>query len=315
MQAPRDYLLIFLKGMGMGAADVVPGVSGGTIAFITGIYERLLNAIKSVDVEALKLLSKFRWTAFWQKIDGSFLFPLLFGIGVSLVVLSNQVEYLLKEHPIPLWSFFFGLIVISAIWVAREVKRWRPATILSSLIGIGVAYSITVLSSAQTPEQFWFIFLCGMIAICAMVLPGISGSFILILLGKYVYIITALNERDFLTIGIFALGCMVGLLSFARVVSWLLNKYHDLAIALLAGFMVGSLNKVWPWKETLETMIDRHGETKPVLQKSIFPETYQNLGSEPHLVQALLFMALGVLLVIALEKLAQYLKRGQYEKA
>ncbi|MGI9545450.1 MAG: DUF368 domain-containing protein, partial [Cyclobacteriaceae bacterium] len=254
MQAPRDYLLIFLKGMAMGAADVVPGVSGGTIAFITGIYERLLNAIKSVDIEALKLLSKFQWLAFWRKIDATFLLPLVFGIGVSLVVLSNQVEYLLKEYPIQLWSFFFGLIVISAIWVAREVKHWRPATVLSSLIGIGIAYTITVLSSAQTPEHFWFIFLCGTIAICAMVLPGISGSFILILLGKYVYIITALNERNLLVLGIFALGCLVGLLSFARVVSWLLNKYHDLAIALLAGFMVGSLNKVWPWKETLETM-------------------------------------------------------------
>ena len=315
MQAPRDYLLIFIKGMGMGAADVVPGVSGGTIAFITGIYERLLNAIKSVDLEALKLLSKFQWLAFWRKIDGAFLLPLVLGIGVSLVVLSSQVEYLLNTYPIQLWSFFFGLIVISAIWVAREVKQWRPATILISLIGIGIAYSITVLSSAQTPEHFWFIFLCGMIAICAMVLPGISGSFILILLGKYVFIITALNERNFWVLGVFALGCLVGLLSFARVVSWLLNKYHDLAIALLAGFMVGSLNKVWPWKETLETMIDRHGEIKPVLQKSVLPETYQGLGSEPHLVQALLFMALGVLLVVALERLAQFLKRGQNEKA
>jgi len=310
MQAPRDYLLIFLKGMGMGAADVVPGVSGGTIAFITGIYERLLDAIKSVDLKALRLLSKFEMAEFWRKIDGAFLLPLVFGIGLSLLTLSKLIKYLLAEHPIQVWSFFFGLIVISAIWVAREVKNWRSATVLSALIGIVIAYSITIISSARTPEELWFIFLCGAIAICAMVLPGISGAFILILLGKYIYIITAVDQRDILVLAVFALGCLSGLLSFARVVSWLLKNYHDFAIALLSGFMIGSLNKVWPWKETLETMIDHHGETIPILQKSILPGAYRALGFETHLLEAVIFMALGVLLVVLLENLANFMNRS-----
>ena len=192
----------------MGGADVVPGVSGGTIALIAGIYERLLNAIRSVDIDALKLLLRFQLKAFWVKIDGAFLLPLLLGVMTSLLTLARLIKYLMTDHPIPLWSFFFGLILISAFWVLKEIKQWKAATIIFLVAGIIIAYLITILTPAETPEGYWFIFISGAIAICAMILPGISGSFILLILGKYEFILEALNERDLVTIGIFSLAVL-----------------------------------------------------------------------------------------------------------
>lgn len=294
----KDSVLLFLKGIAMGGADVVPGVSGGTIALITGIYTRLLNAIKSVDKEALSLLVSFKWKELWVKIDGSFLLPLLLGIATSLLTLARVIKYFMEEEPIALWSFFFGLILISALWVLREIRQWHMGTGLALLAGIVIAYLITTLSPAQTPEALWFVFLAGSIAICAMILPGISGAFILLILGKYEFIIEAVNSRDVVTIGVFMLGCLTGLLSFARVVSYTLNKYHDLTIAVLAGFMLGSLNKVWPWKEALSFRINSHGEQVPLVSKNIFPV------ESAEMIQALLFFALGILLVIVIEKIS-----------
>ena len=311
MRNVKDYAQLFLKGVAMGGADIIPGVSGGTIAFITGIYERLLNAIKSVDAEAVKLLTTLRLKEFWQHIDGKFLITLLSGILLSILSLANLMSFLLVAYPIQLWSFFFGLIVIASFSVVREIKRWNGGVLLAGFIGIAVAYFVTTATPAETPTTLWFIFLSGAIAICAMILPGISGSFILLIMGKYTYIINALKELDLLTIIVFALGCVVGLLSFARVVSWLLKRYHGIAISLLAGFMLGSLNKIWPWKVITTYRIDSHGEQQPFLTENILPIEYVALtGQEPFLLQALLFALLGVSIVVILEKIASHNKRA-----
>ena len=300
----KDYILLALKGIAMGGADVVPGVSGGTIAFITGIYEGLLNSIKSVDLEALKLLFGLKLKAFWEKVNGRFLVTLISGIIISLVTLSKLIGFLLANYPIQLWSFFFGLVIISSILVAKEIKKWRAIMVLALIIGTITAFFITKFTPAETPESGWFVFISGAIAICAMILPGISGSFILLILGKYSFIINALNERNIQVIVIFGLGCAVGLLSFSRLLSWLLQNYHNLMVAFLSGFMIGSLNKIWPWKETIETYVDRHGEVKPLVQENILPTDYQALGNEPSVLQAILFGALGIGLVVLIEKLA-----------
>lgn len=289
----------------MGGADVVPGVSGGTIAFITGIYGQLLDAIKSVDLQALHLLTQGKFKDFWEYVNGSFLVVLLSGIALSIVSLAKVIHYLLETYPIQLWSFFFGLIVIAAISVTRQVKRWRGAVVLSAIVGIIIAYFITESTPSETPETYWFILLSGALAICAMILPGISGSFILLILGKYTYILEAINTRDLSTVAIFGVGCVIGLLSFARLVSWLLHKFHDIAIALLAGFMIGSLNKIWPWKETLSTRTNSKGEEVPFITENILPSKYlAATGLEPHLVQAIIFMILGIGIVVLLEQFA-----------
>lgn len=289
----------------MGGADVVPGVSGGTIAFITGIYGTLLDSIKSFNLEALQLLLKFKIKAFWEHINGKFLLTLLSGIALSIITLAKLIHFFLENYPIQLWSFFFGLVIIAAISVSREIKRWSIGAVISGILGIAIAYYITLATPSETPTASWFIFLSGSIAICAMILPGISGSFILLILGKYAYILDAVNQRDLGVIAVFGLGCIVGLLSFARVISWLLHKYHDVAVALLAGFMIGSLNKIWPWKEVLQTRIDSKGEEVPFITKNILPGDYLEATSmEPLLVQALLFMLLGIGIVVVLEQFA-----------
>lgn len=301
----KEYLLLFLKGAGMGAADVVPGVSGGTIAFITGIYEELLGSIRSVNGEAVKLLLRFNLKGFWKHINGSFLVVLLAGIGFSLLSLSRLILYLLEHHPEMLWSFFFGLIVASALVVGKKISRWTLPVILAGLAGAAIAYYVTVASPTQTPEAYWFIFLSGAIAICAMILPGISGSFILVLLAKYEFILGALKELRVGVMLTFGLGCITGILVFSHVLNWMLKNYHNLTIALLTGFMVGSLNKVWPWKVTLETYTDRHGAVKPLVQENVFPNEYlQVTGQEPYLLYGLLLAVFGFMLVYFLDRFA-----------
>jgi len=291
----------------MGGADIVPGVSGGTIAFITGIYEELLNSIKSVDIEALKLLFSFKLHAFWSKINGGFLLPLFLGILASVFSLASLMHYLLENHQISVWSFFFGLIVVSSILVLRETKKWNWAVILSIIVGAIVAYFITELTPTSTPNGLWFIFIAGAIAICAMILPGISGAFILLILGKYAYITGAISDINVLVLAVFALGCLFGLLSFARAVSWMLTKYHDISIGVLSGFMIGSLNKVWPWKIVTAFRIDSKGEQVPKLTDNVLPAQYlRQLNEDPQLFQALLFMALGIFIVVVIEKIAHY---------
>lgn len=295
--------------MGMGAADVVPGVSGGTIAFITGIYEELLISIKSIDKTAIQTLFRFELATFWKTINGNFLLAVLLGIATSILSLAKLVTSLLESHPIHIWSFFFGLILISAPLVMREIKKWNVAAILSLLLGIVISYLLTILTPSQTPEAYWFIFIAGALAICAMILPGISGAFILLLLGKYEFIVNALIQMNIPVILVFILGCITGLLSFSRVLSWVLEKYHTVTIALLAGFMLGSLNKVWPWKEVISYRFNSHGEQIPAFDRSILPGTYlEKVNQDPQVFQAILMMALGVLLVVVMEKIASRLK-------
>lgn len=288
---------------------MIPGVSGGTIAFITGIYSELLHSIKSIDLEALKLLFAFRLSQFWKKINGNFLLAVVGGILTSLLSLAKLMLFLLEHYPIKVWSFFFGLILISSPLILRNITRWRIPTGLSFVVGIVLAYIITVLSPTQTPEGLWFIFISGAIAICAMILPGISGAFILLLMGKYEFIMQSLLDMNLAVIIVFALGCVVGIITFSWVLTWILDNYHDLTIALLAGFMLGSLNKVWPWKEVIAFRIDSDGNQVPALDRSIFPGEYMaKTGSDPMVFQAILFAALGIIIVLVIEKTAERLK-------
>lgn len=298
----RDYLLLTLKGMAMGAADVVPGVSGGTIALITGIYEELIFSIKSINLKALKLLLSGRPAAFWKAINGSFLLSVLLGIAISIFSLAKGLTFLLHHYPILVWSFFFGLIVASAIYVARTIKAWNAGAVIAGIAGIVIAYFITVISPAEANTTWFYIFFSGMIAICAMILPGISGSFILVLLGMYQFILGAVGDLNIPVLLVFVAGAAIGIIGFSNVLSWLLKKFHTLTIALLAGFMVGSLNKIWPWKEVTESFIDRHGEVRPLAEKNILPTTYENLtGNESLLWGAILFLVVGFVLIFVIE--------------
>jgi putative membrane protein len=309
LRKPVDYIVIFIKGLSMGAADVIPGVSGGTVAFITGIYNELIHAIRAVDLEALRLLRAGQLRACWKKINGPFLFTLLLGILTSLLTLARLVYYLLHHHAILVWSFFFGLILISAPLVTREIKKWNAATLLAFIAGMVAAYLITVLTPAQSPENLPFIFLSGVLAICAMILPGISGAFILLLLGKYQYMVNALLQGNIPVLVVFALGCITGILAFSRLLTWILDHYHGFTVALLSGFMLGSLNKIWPWRHALEYRTTQTGERLPVYDVSIMPWDYLSLtGKDPQLIGALIMMALGVLLVYTIEKTASLLK-------
>ncbi|MCK5102265.1 MAG: DUF368 domain-containing protein, partial [Cyclobacteriaceae bacterium] len=253
---------------------------------------------------AIQLLLGGKITALWKHINGKFLITLFSGIFVSVFSLAKLIHYLLNNHPIQLWSFFLGLIIISSLLVSREINRWKTQVVISGIAGILIAYFITEATPATTPDNYLFIFLSGAIAICAMILPGISGSFILLILGKYEFIIESIKDVNILVIVVFGLGCVVGLLSFSRLVSWLLNKYHDITIAILAGFMIGSLNKIWPWKETLSTRLNSKGEFVPLIQKNIWPTDYMEKVGEPLVLQAILFCCIGILLIIGIEKIA-----------
>lgn len=292
----KDYSLLILKGMGMGAADVVPGVSGGTIAFIVGIYQELLDSIKSINKNSLKLLFTGKLLEFWKAINGSFLLSIVGGISISVFSLAKIITWLLATYPILVWAFFFGLVLSSIYFVSKDVKQWNWKTILSYILGIVAAYFITVTTPAETPDNLFFVFICGGIAICAMILPGISGSFILVLLGKYFYIMEAVKTLNIPVMLVFICGAVLGITSFSRLLSYSLRKFHDITIAVLAGFMLGSLNKVWPWKETIETYIDSHGAIKPLIEKNILPNQF--------LWEAIGLMLVGFFLVYFLEKLS-----------
>ncbi|WP_418991414.1 DUF368 domain-containing protein [Alistipes sp.] len=308
------FLILALKGCAMGMADVVPGVSGGTIAFISGIYEELIESIRRVDPTALKLLVRFRPADFWRHINGRFLLPVLLGIGVAIFSLARLMTYLLTHHPIAIWSFFFGLIVASAILVSKQVGRWNVRTVAALAIGAAVAWWITVATPAETPNTWWFVMLAGAIAICAMILPGISGAFILLLLGKYQYIMQAVGNLDLPVILIFVAGAVVGIVSFSHLLSWLLRHWHDATVAVLMGFMLGSLNKVWPWKEVLQTYTDSHGELQPLVEANVSPARFEALtGYDAQLLEAVLLCAAGFLAIYGIERAARFIvrKRGE----
>lgn len=281
----------------MGAADVVPGVSGGTIAFITGIYEELINSIKSIDLEALKLFFTGKWLSFWKKINGNFLLAVFAGIFISVLSLARLLEYLLEHQPVLIWSFFFGLVLASSYVVSRKISRWEYVKVVALVGGIGIAFYITSVTPTTTTDASWFVILSGGLASCAMILPGISGSFILLLLGKYSFALHAVNERILLDLLLLGVGAVAGLILFANLLSWLLKKYHDITIAVLVGFMIGSLNKIWPWKEILETIVV-DGKMKPLVEKNILPVPG---AADDQFTLALLMMVAGIAIILLIE--------------
>lgn len=292
-----SYLLLTLKGICMGAADVIPGVSGGTIAFMTGIYEELINSIKSINLSALRLLLTGKFRSFWKTINGNFLLSVVTGIIISIFSLAKLMQFLLVNYPIEIWSFFFGLILSSTIFILRDIKgfKWYDAVTLA--LGIGTGALICLVSPSHTPDALWFIFLCGVIAICAMILPGISGSFILLLMGKYVFMMEAVSRFDLLTLLIFALGAIIGIISFSHLLSWLLKKFYNGTLFFLAGLMIGSLIKVWPWKTMLPSGVDR----------PVWPQAF---NGNPMILQAVIWLIVGALLVFAIEFIAGKIKKA-----
>ena len=289
----KDYAVLTLKGMAMGAADVVPGVSGGTIAFIAGIYDELINSIKSIHMHSLKLLFTGKIAAFWKAVNGNFLFALLLGIAISVFSLAKLITYLLLNEPVLVWSFFFGLVLASTWFVTKDIKGWNWKTVAGFVGGAVIAYYITVATPAETSTNLMFIFLCGAIAICAMILPGISGSFILVLLGKYFYVMEAVKTLDLVVLGVFAFGAALGITSFSRVLSYALKNFRNITLSVLSGFMLGSLNKVWPWKEVEKLVSDGH---EVMIEHNIAPNT--------EVAEAVVLMLIGFILVYVLEKIS-----------
>lgn len=296
----------------MGMAEVVPGVSGGTIAFITGIYERLIFAIKSVDIELLRLIGKGKIAEAWKKIDGNFLVTLLTGMVIGIVVGVFAITWLLENEPIGIWSFFFGLILASCLVVGRDIDRWNASSIIALIIGTVLVYYVTIAVPSNGIEALWFVFICGAVAISALLLPGLSGSFILLLLGMYTYILPKVKEvlsgnlEGLSVLVTFAVGCLVGVLSFSRVLTWAFKNYKNTTLAFLTGLMIGSLNKVWPWQQVLSTRENSKGEEVVAFSKSVLPSTFSGLeenflyGTDPQLLTAILCIVFGFVLVTAM---------------
>ncbi len=295
-----QYIFITLKGMAMGAADVVPGVSGGTIAFISGIYEELITSINNVNPAILKIWKNEGFNSFWKKLNGNFLVALFLGIFISLFSLATLVSWLLENEPILLWSFFFGLVAASIFFVGKEIAKWNLATVIMLLLGAAIAFFITTLPASENASSLPYLFMSGALAVCAMILPGISGAFILVLLGSYKTILDAVHEREFKVIITVALGAIFGLLSFAKLLKWMFSHYKNLTLALLTGFILGSLNKIWPWKLILETKTIG-AKIIPLKEQNISPFNFEG---DPQLMFALIAAIIGFSLIFILEKLA-----------
>ncbi|MCX7547143.1 DUF368 domain-containing protein [Xanthomarina sp. F1114] len=325
----KDYFLITLKGLAMGAADAVPGVSGGTIALISGIYQELISTISNVNLSLIKTLRKNGFKAFWKELNGNFILALLIGILTSFVSFMRLAKYLIENYPILIWSFFFGLIIASIFFVGKQISKWNVASVLALIAGTLLAYYVTTLPSMASNSNPLFLFIAGAIAICAMILPGISGSFILVILGAYKTLSDAIHHWDFKRIAIFGAGAIVGLLSFSRVLKWLFKHYQNTTLALLTGFIMGSLNKIWPWKRSISVLNDLSGETvafssiselgtlavyqqqindfesyKIVTEESVSPFVYSSInnGVDSQLIPALILIVVGFLTIFILEK-------------
>lgn len=290
-------LRLFLTGFGMGSADIIPGVSGGTIAFIFGIYEELIHSIKIATGPALKLLLQGKIKQSFQTIPFKFLIPVSMGILTALFTLARLISYLLDHQPVYIWSFFFGLVLSSILIVKRRIAKWNNNLIFSLALSTIGTYILVGAVPVETPATLPMFFLSGIIAIIAMILPGISGSFLLVIMGKYQQILNAVVDKNFSILIAVSAGAIIGLALFSRFLSWLFKHHHDLTVAILIGFLIGSLRKIWPWKQTLSTTFDRHGEIIPLVQKNILP------ALEPSTFYAVLLIAAGTFLIIYLEKL------------
>ena len=277
----------------MGAANVIPGVSGGTIALITGIYERLINAIKQCDLNALKLFFSGKFSAMWTHIDGTWLAALLTGVAISIITLAKLFEFLLENHEQYTLAFFFGLILLSIVYVARDVKNWSATTVVSLIVGTVIAVAIATLAPASENDSVWYVFVCGVIAISSMILPGLSGSFVLILMGNYALVLGAISTFNLSVLIPMAFGCAFGLIAFSHILSWVFKRYADQTLALMTGFVVGSLVVIWPWKQATMATVERSG--KP--PKEII-ESYQWLL--PSFTNSSTWLAIGLMLLGAL---------------
>ncbi len=318
MMDVRKRTVLFLKGMAMGAADVVPGVSGGTIAFITGIYEELLRSIKSVGPQTLVTLRKEGLAATWKQVNGDFLATLLAGIVTSVLLLVRPITWALDHHPILIWSFFFGLVAASVWLCGKLVKRWGIGPLIGLLAGTAIAVAIGMMNAGSGSTSLIFFFFAGALAICAMILPGISGSFILLLLGAYLPVVTALKTLDLPIIAVFAVGCVFGLMAFSRLLNWMFTRHHDLTVASLTGFLLGSLTILWPWKEVLSVRTVHAGKPdehlEAFLQRNILPfdhatitEMDRLLGittKDPQMIGAVVCALIGAALLLLLERYA-----------
>ena len=309
-----DYLVISLKGIAMGAADVVPGVSGGTIAFISGIYEELLESIDGINLSFFKTWKSDGFSGAWNSINGNFLFSLLFGIAVSIISLAKVIKWLLTNEPILLWSFFFGLVLASIFYIGKQINKWNWVIVIFMIIAAVVSYFVTIAEPFASPENNLYLMFCGFVAIIAMILPGISGAFILLILGAYQTAIDTVNDLfeglsnlDFnilkqalIRFSMLAIGAVIGLKTFSKVLNWMFKHYKNLTLAILTGFMIGSLNKIWPWKNVLTWRLNSHQERVPLLEESISPFSF---NGDNQIGYAVVLMIVGYLTIFILEKL------------
>jgi putative membrane protein len=317
-----NYIMVAVKGACMGAADVIPGVSGGTIAFITGIYDDLLSSINSIDSTAVKLFFTGKFKAFWKYINGGFLLSLFCGILFSVMTLAGIMQYLLEHHPIQTWAFFFGLIVASSIFILRGIEGWNLKAVLFLVFGVILGVTVCTLSPTTTPDALWFIFISGAIAICAMILPGISGSFILLILGKYQYIMSAITGltsgeaigESIVVLGVFAVGAACGILSFSRFLHWLLGRFHKETLITLAGFIIGSLVKVWPWNDKSAIVQAQFPEAAALangpitrLARELYREYYSKIDLQ--IESAIIFALIGFCLVTGIEIIGKMISK------
>lgn len=333
MRTAKDYLFIFLKGMSMGAADVVPGVSGGTIAFIAGIYEELVDSIAAIKPSLLLDLKNEGISAVWKKVNGNFLVALLSGVAVSIFSLAKLLTYAMQHYPIQLWSFFFGLIIASIWYVGKQINKWNLSAIIGLILGTLLVFWVSITPPLGANSSYVFLFFSGAIAACAMILPGISGSFILLLLGAYATVIGAVGNHDFLIVGIVGLGAVFGLITFSKILKFLLDKYHNTLIAVLTGFLIGSLWKIWPWKKDEVVYIKEVGAApasdvmqdhqslsaflrnaskedfekyKAFVEHNILPSTYEaiNTGFSAELISGIIFAVIGFSIIFIIEFIA-----------
>jgi len=311
-----DYLVIIFKGIAMGAADVVPGVSGGTIAFISGIYEELIESIDKVGLGVFKVWKQDGFKAAWKSINGGFLLALFSGIAISILSLAKLIKWLLHNEPVLLWSFFFGLVLASILYIAKQIKGWSTKIILAIIVTSILSYFITLAEPFASPDSSIYLLFCGFIAIIAMILPGVSGAFILLILGAYQTAIDTINNliegvttgnidlfKDaFFKFCLLAIGALIGLKVFSKALNWMFKHQKNLTLAILTGFMIGSLNKIWPWKEILKTRINSKGEEVTLLDKSIFPASYDG---DSQILMAFVFIVIGFAAILILESLGK----------
>ncbi|MFW6115366.1 MAG: DUF368 domain-containing protein [Thermodesulfobacteriota bacterium] len=294
------FLVLTIKGFCMGAANVIPGVSGGTMALILGIYEELIDAVASLNIKVLRLAAALRIRAALEAVSWPLLLPVGLGILLATLMLARILSVLLESYPVIIWSFFFGLILASVFTVSRVVQRWNKYVFGAAALGAVGAFFLFGLVPTATPNAIWFLFISGALAMCAMILPGISGAYILVLLGKYRYALEALNKGDLAALFILAAGAVVGLLSFVRVIGWLLKRYHDITMAVLIGLMLGSLRQIWPWKETFGGLGEGYREAAAVLQVNTLPSSFDG-----EVIGALISMCSGILVILIMNRIAR----------